>query len=109
MSQICSAVMGHLAVLPCRQTRTCGREQVVVRQIIGKCVHLTNQQNRCRLGTRLGIVAVVAAAAVVVVVVAQEVAVVVVVVDGPVGGVMAGDAATPVDVDAAAADAGASC
>jgi hypothetical protein len=113
---------GDLDVLPCRQTRTCGRGQVVVRRLICKTVHCVYLQSRHRSSRRIVLVAVVAAVAVVVVVVAdadagvavvvvaREAVVVVVVVAGAVGDVRADDATIPAaGADAAAADVGASC
>jgi hypothetical protein len=115
---------GDLDVLPCRQTRTCGRGQVVVRRLVCKNVHYVHLQSRHRSSQRIVLVAVVAAVAVVVVVVvadadagvavvvvvAREAVVVVVVVAGAVGDVRADDATIPAaGADAAAADVGASC
>jgi hypothetical protein len=113
---------GDLDVLPCRQTHTCGRGQVVVRRLICKNVHCVHLQSRHRSSRRIVLVAVVAAVAavvvadadagvaVVVVVVAREAVVVVVVVAGAVGDVRADDATIPAaGADAAAADVGASC
>jgi hypothetical protein len=112
---------GDLDVLPCRQTRTCGRGQVVVRRLICKNVRYVHLQSRHRSSRRIVLVAVVAAVAAVVVadadagvavvVVAREAVVVVVVVAGAVGDVRADDATIPAaGADAAAAaDVGASC